>query len=211
MAVLDPEARLQPFLKARGIVIEEFDRGTGRSTLVLATRPAPDDPESLTAFERLAPFARAGGTVLLVDGLGGSYAPGQENRYEERWFPFRPRVEPARGLWTCIPHLVGEHPVFEGLPSGGPMRDLYQNVWATTTLRDLGGETLVASIGFDWFSRTHALQYRGPGESWWGADLAVLPHGEGRIVVSELRLLPHLGEDPVADKLLFNLIRFARK
>ena len=209
IAVLDPGKRLQPFLESRGVALIDFGTAAVGNAPVLATRPTAGDAATLTAFEDLAAFARAGGTVVYVDGLGGDHTPGQVNRLQERWFPFQPRIEPARGLWTCIPHLVLDHPIFEGLPAGGPMRDLYQNVWATTTLRELGGEAVVASVGFDWYSRTHQLQYRGPGGSWWGADVAVLPHGEGRIVVSELRLLPHLGEDPVADKLLFNLIRFA--
>ena len=67
---------------------------------------------------------------------------------------------------------------------------------------------IVASIGFEWFSHDHELQYSGPGESWWGADLAVVPHGKGRAVVSQLRIVENLGKDPVADKLLFNMIDF---
>ncbi len=203
IAVLDPGKRLQSFLKSRGIAFARFDERTERSVPVLATRPADEEPESVEDFERLTGFARTGGTVAYVDGLGRN-----EGTLEVSWFPFRPRVEPARGLWTGIPHLVHDHPIFDGLPSGGAMRDLYQNVWATRTLRDLDGEAIVASIGFDWFSPDHALQYLGPGRSWWGADLAMMPHGEGGIIVSELRLIPNLGKDPVADRLLFNLIRF---
>lgn len=203
IAVVDAQARLEPFLRSRDVPVAGFNAQTEPSVPVLATRPAEGSAESLETFLRLNEFARDGGTVVYVDGLGGD-----RDDFEAPWFPLHHRVERARGLWTCIPHLVHEHPIFEGLPSGGPMRDLYQNVWATTTLRELGGEAVVASVGFDWFSRGHDLQYLGPGESWWGADLAVVPHGEGRIIVSELRLVPHLGKDPVADRLLFNLIRF---
>ena len=55
------------------------------------------------------------------------------------------------------------------------------------------GEAIVASIGFKWFSPDHTLHYSGPGESWWGADLAVVPHGKGRAVVSQLRIVENLG------------------
>jgi hypothetical protein len=118
-------------------------------------------------------------------------------------------VEAAQGLWTCIPHLVRDHPIFAGLPAGGMMRDIYENVWATQTLRDLRGEPIVASIGFEWFSPDHKMHYSGPGESWWGADLAILPNDKGRVVVSQLRIVENLGRDPVADKLLRNLLKFA--
>ena len=63
----------------------------------------------------------------------------------------------------------------------------------------------MASVGFDWFSFDHRLHYSGPGESWWGADLAIVPKGQGRIVVSQLRIMENLGKDPVADKILYNL------
>jgi len=88
------------------------------------------------------------------------------------------------------------------------MRDIYQNVWAKTTLIDLGGETLVGSIGFVWFSREHKRGYLGPGASWWGADLALVPYGRGSCLVSQLRIVENLGKDPVADKLLYNIIQF---
>ena len=37
-------------------------------------------------------------------------------------------MEAAQGLWTCIPHLVRDHPIFAGLPTGGMMRGLYDRV-----------------------------------------------------------------------------------
>jgi hypothetical protein len=40
-------------------------------------------------------------------------------------------------------------------------------------------------------------------------DLGVVPHGNGRYVLNTLRLLDNLGKEPVADKILFNLIHFA--
>jgi beta-galactosidase len=123
-------------------------------------------------------------------------------------------VHPARGLWTCIPHLVSNHPIFEGLPVNGMMRNVYENVWPTHTLRNLTCtgdtpfETVVASIGFDWFSDGHKMQYSGPGDAWWGSDLAIATLGKGRCIVSQLRLIQNLGHDPVADKILFNLIQW---
>ncbi len=41
--------------------------------------------------------------------------------------------------------------------------------------------------------------------------MAVVPLSKGRCLVSQLRLLENLGKDPVADKILFNLIRFTTK
>ena len=38
-----------------------------------------------------------------------------------------------------------------------------------------------------------------------GRYLAIVPHGQGRILVSQLGIVENLGEDPVADRLLCNL------
>jgi hypothetical protein len=112
------------------------------------------------------------------------------------------------GHWMCIPRLVKDHPVLDGLPVNCMMGPVYENVWAQSTLLDVDGETIAGAIGFDWFpdydlSKRH---YYGPGHTWWGSDMAIAPFGRGRCIVSQIRLVENLGSDPVADKILFNLI-----
>ena len=67
---------------------------------------------------------------------------------------------------------------------------------------------IVASIAFDWFSKGHKMGYKGPGPSWWGADMTIVPMEKGKYLLSQFQLLENLGKDPVADKMLFNIIRF---
>jgi len=210
IAVLDLNGPLTRFLKNNGIHVAEFDASTPRSTPVFVASVMPKTPTDQKRFADLMTFIEQGGTAVYVRGVGKSFRPGDSNQVQSLAVPFEARVEAAQGLWTCIPHLVRDHPIFAGLPAGGMMRDIYENVWATQTLRDLAGEPIVASIGFEWFSHDHKMHYSGPGESWWGADLAIVPKGKGRLVVSQLRIVENLGKDPVADKLLQNLIRFVR-
>ena len=103
-----------------------------------------------------------------------------------------------------------DHPIFDGLPVNGMMGAIYENVWAENTLQDVAGETIVAAIGYDWYPDLDVRKrhYYGPGDTWWGADMAIVPFGKGRCLASQLRLLDNLGKDPVADKILFNLIHF---
>ena len=94
------------------------------------------------------------------------------------------------------------------------MRDEYENVWPRTTIANISGDgvelldPITASIGFIWFSRGHKLHYSGPGASWWGADVADLRFGKGRCLISQMHVLQNLGDDPVADKLLNNMIEY---
>ena len=71
----------------------------------------------------------------------------------------------------------------------------------------------MAAIGFDWFPEMDRMKrhYYGPGDVWHGADLAEVPCGKGRLIVSQLRLVENLGRDPVADRILMNMIRFTQE
>ena len=208
VAVLDLSHSLIPFLGTSGIEFVEFGPSTPPSIPVLVTSVKSAGAEQLTRFASLKKFVEEGGTAVYLDGTGVAFQVGASNQIKSPTVPLSAKVERAKGLWTCLPYLVREHPIFAGLPVGGMMRDIYENVWAPQTLRELGGETIVASIGYDWNSENHTQHYSGPGDSWWGADLALVPLGQGRCLVSQLRIVGNLGKDPVADRLLFNIIRF---
>jgi hypothetical protein len=65
----------------------------------------------------------------------------------------------------------------------------------------------VGSVSHGWHQgEKDAQNYLGPSPAWFGMDLGVVPHGRGRYVLSGLRVLENLGSDPVADKILLNLI-----
>lgn len=83
----------------------------------------------------------------------------------------------------------------------------YQNVCAVNTITNLNDQALsvVGSLSWDIGVRN----YIGPTQAWWGNDLAVVPYGKGKVVISTLRLIENLGTDPVADKILYNLINWA--
>lgn len=211
IAVLDPSNATKPFLKRVGIEFEEFAAGTERALPVLVSRTEAKTPEQRKRFGELAAFIKAGGTAVYLQG-GGTKAPWGVGGRASPLLPVNARLKQAVGTWTCIPHLVKEHPAFSGLPANGMMGGIYENVWAENTLLGVGGETIVAAIGYDWFPNYELRKrhYYGPGDTWWGADLAVVPLGRGRCVVSQLRLVENLGKDPVADKILFNLIEWLR-
>jgi hypothetical protein len=208
ITVLDPGEVLKPFLNSAGIEFAEFSESPDPELPVFVTGSSSEGSQSDDLATRLHTFIKNGGTAVYIQGAGEGNSGRPSDPINNPLLPLHPRTERARGLWTCIPHLVKDHPIFDGLPSRGMMRDLYENVWAESTLLDLGGEAIVGSVGFEWFSTEHKLGYLGPGASWWGADLALVPFEKGRYLVSQMRLVENLGKDPVADKLLNNIIRF---
>ncbi len=212
ISVLDPGNSLKSFLRQTGIEFMEFAAGSDRIFPVFVSRTEAKTPEQRRHFGELAAFIKAGGTAVYLGGGGPRVGWGKALEASPL-LPVRARTKQAVGTWTCVPHIVKDHPVFAGLPVNCMMDAIYENVWAQNTLLDVGGETIVAAIGYDWFpdydlSKRH---YYGPGDTWWGADLAIVPLGKGRCIVSQLRLVENLGRDPVADKILFNLIKLASR
>ncbi len=209
VAVLDTNNSLKPFLRRVGVPFVEFDAKTDRSLPVFVSRTVANTSAQRELFAQLAGFIQAGGTAVYLQG-GGPRVPWGKAGKASPLLPVDVRVKRALGNWICVPHLVKEHPVFDGLPVNRMMGPIYENVWAQSTLLDVGGETVAAAIGYDWFpdydlSKRH---YAGPGAVWWGADLGIASHGSGRCILSQLRLVENLGKDPVADKILLNLIEW---
>jgi hypothetical protein len=208
VAVLDLDNSLKPHLDRMGVAYAEFDGATPAEVPVFVTSVKPEAGPETERFRDLEGWIKAGGTAVYISGTGVRFDRARSNQIRSVAVPFSADVEHGQGLWSCIPHLVKEHPIFAGLPVDGAMREIYENVWATQTLRNLGGETIVAAVGFQWFSHDHKLHYRGPGGSWWGADLGVVHVGKGRAVVSMMRIVENLGRDPVADRLFYNLVSY---
>ena len=209
IAVLDPSNSLKPFLRDEGIAFEEFNAMTERFLPVFVSRTEAKTPEQEKRFGELAAFIKAGGTAVYLQGGGPKVRWGRADNASPL-LPINVRSKQAVGTWAGIPHLVKDHPVFDGLPVNCMMGPVYENVCAESTLLDVGGEMVAGAIGYDWFPDydTSKRHYYGPGDTWWGADMAIAPLGKGRCIVSELHLVDNLGKDPVADKILFNLIEW---
>jgi beta-galactosidase len=210
IAVLDPNNSLKPFLTHSGIAFVDFDADTDPSLPVFVSRTEASTARQKKLFVELAEFIRAGGTAVYLQASGPEVLWGKAGK-SSSLLPVSARTKRAMGHWACFPRLVNNHPLFDGLPTNCMMGSIYENVWAQSTLLDVGGETIAGTIGYDWFpdfdlSKRH---YYGPGDTWWGADLAIVPLGSGRCIASQLRLVENLGKDPVADKILYNLIEFA--
>lgn len=115
----------------------------------------------------------------------------------------------AVGGFLPVCHYVKLHPVFDRLPSRCLMHQPYCNVVPNKTFLETSDEDICGA--FD-AAPAAAGSYMVEQGAWWGNDILVRPYGSGRIVMTHLRLLEHLDDDPVARRLLVNLLNhFARR
>jgi len=210
IAVLDPSNSLKPFLERKGIAFEEFGAATDRSLAVFVSRTYAKTKDQGSLFGELREFIKSGGTAVYFQ-AGGTYVKWGTPGKAPPLLPVSLRLKRGLGHWMGHPRFVKDHPLFDGLPSDCIMGQVYENVWPQHSLMDVEGETLAGTIGIDWFpdydlDRRH---YYGPGDVWWGSDMAVAPVGKGKCILSQFRIVDNLGTDPVADKILFNLIQWA--
>ncbi len=207
IAVLDPTNALRPFLDAQSISYVVFNENTPKSMPVFVASAKKASP----LFQTLDKFVKQGGTAVYLETLIRPENPYWSAKLPAKEvLPIKANKKHALGLWVGVSHIVTDHPVFAGLPVNCMMGQEYEKVWSPYVLKDMGGELIVGSVSYGFYAKpdTDKQCYKGPEPAFYGMDMGVVPHGEGRYVLNTLRLLENLGTDPVADKILFNLINW---
>ncbi|VGO11991.1 Beta-galactosidase [Pontiella desulfatans] len=214
IAVLDSTDALTPFLKGRGIAFVEFDETTPKSMPVYVVDNVANTKPLKATFRALENFVKQGGTAVYLQAMlrpGNIYWSGKLPSDEV--LPIKKGKKHALGLWVGVSHIVTDHPVFAGLPVNTMMGQEYENVWSPYVLSDMGNDLIVGSVSYGFYAgdKTHMQSYIGPEPAFYGMDMGIVKHGDGRYVLSTLRLIENLGSDPVADKILFNLINWTAR
>jgi hypothetical protein len=89
------------------------------------------------------------------------------------------------------------------------MDQVYQNVIPHRMILDVPATQLLiaGAVTWDWYKDYRFDQnYLGPGETYWGSTFSEIPFGEGQVVLSMLRILENIDDDPVAKKLFYNIL-----
>jgi beta-galactosidase len=212
IAVLDPYNELTPFLKEKGIDCIDFNKDISAGMPVVVAANKANNPQLKAQFQDLEQFVKNGGTAVYLKALVRSSNPYWSAKLpSDEVLPINKDKKHALGLWVGVSHIVTDHPVFAGLPVNCMMGQEYENVWSPYVLKDMGGDLIVGSVSYGFYAApdTDKQSYMGPEPAFYGMDMGVVPHGEGRYILNTLRLLENLGTDPVADKILFNLIEWS--
>ena len=220
IAVVDPENSLTSFLQNRNIEFVPFSSSIDKNTLVVVGKANLKNAGYKKNAEAVKEFVKAGGYAIFLEVPGQTlkrlHVGGDLSEVETDVLPFGAEMHSewvALGGWAGKPHIVTDHPVFNGLPTNIIMHGVYENVHPKTSMSKQKGTYIAGMIGYDHFPRMDIMvrHYNGPGETWWAADVLEADIGKGKMLLSTLDIITHLGKDPVAEKILFNMIEFGDK
>lgn len=187
------DAGLDTWLAEHGIAAQPLEGVPAGDAPILIAGACPQHE---AAWQALWQRVEAGATAVVL--TPGSLARGDDSM---GWSPL-PEKGALGSIWGWL-YLKDEwakrHPIFDGLQSGGLMDyGVYQEIIPDAVLvgqsppLEVVAGAIKASQGY-------------------ASGLLVSVHqvGEGRLVLSTLQIRENLGKDPVAERLLRNMLRYA--
>ncbi|WP_430811940.1 MULTISPECIES: glycoside hydrolase family 2 protein [unclassified Carboxylicivirga] len=216
VAVVDDEGSLKAFLDAKGVQYLEFTKELDKSIPVLVGKGQKKDKRYQQTAMDVKAFVEQGGYAVFLETVGNKI-PGFDrvlHEVDEDALPLNAELHAkwaTRGGWAAKSHIVTEHSVFDGLPTNQIMHGVYENVHPVESMSKIKGQYIAGMIGYDHFPNNDVMvrHYNGPGEVWWAADVLEANIGKGQMLMSTLRIIDFLDKDPVAEKLLFNIMNYA--
>jgi hypothetical protein len=106
------------------------------------------------------------------------------------------------GNWMGCYHWQPSSDLFAGLPAGGLAAEPYADVLPRYILSELGGDLLAGS-----FRNTETRH--DVAKMLWFSDVEAIERGHGRLIFCQYRIFDHPGRDPLAARMLLNLLRVA--
>ena len=126
--------------------------------------------------------------------------------FEQEAFDFQIDYYESKPRFVGPYHYLKNHTVFEGLYPGHVVDDRFGNVMPENSLKIDGARVLSGSVGtppgyhFRVKGCPRAKNLR------FGADLCVVNYGKGHLIFSTYRIEENLRKDPLADRLLTNIL-----
>jgi hypothetical protein len=188
--LLGSDERLSRLLSAHAVRLTPFASSTSstRKVILIPSNGAQNNGGA-PASDWLARVS-SGDTAILLDPV--ALPPGLEGKIEDSGPRFWGRDD-----------IVTPHPIFSGLPSRRLM-DLY-------FYRDLIARSSIVAFPTDAENVVPSFAVGKPGSPgyWAGSNLLIYRLGQGRVIVSTMRILENLEKNPAADRVLLNMVSFA--
>ena len=192
------DAELAKWLAEHGIRAKKWAEAKPGKHDVILVSSAPEAPGDEAAFAALTQRIAQGATAVFL-----SPAVFKKGDSPVGWLPLKKKGSLGT-IWSWL-YLKDEwakrHPIFDGLPAGGLMdnvyyRELITGVWWTG--QDPPAEAVAGAI--------RASQGY---ES--GLMISVNNLGSGRFILNTLAIRENLGKHPAAERLLRNMLRYAAR
>lgn len=214
-AIADQTGSLGKFLSNNQVTYTEFSAQTSLDTPVFVATALKKHNKQKALNKQLREFANKGGTVVYLQFpyIGPKWKDGVLSKAFSLSMPMQIKMKASTGLWAGMSHVVADHPVFAGLPVNQAMQGVYENVRPKMSMIDLNAKPIVTLVANDNFPDMTLMKrhYKGTGDVWVGSDLSEVDFGKGKLILSTMQIVPNLGKDPVADKLMLNLLGYVTK
>lgn len=190
------DAELGKWLNDNGIKNRPFiPQQSAREVIVVGYRPAPGEGEAFAELTRH--IAQGSHAIFLYPEV---FMKGEDRT---RWLPLaRKGGRPEMQVWWCPKNDWSKrHPIFDGLPSGGILdHTYYREIFGGSAFsgQDVPAEVVSGSM-------VTSSGYAS------GLNVAVYNLGGGRFTINALHIRQNLGGDPVAERLLRNMLRYAAR
>ena len=192
------DAELAQWLDEEGIGTRKFSAEPPSEREVILVGRHPEHPGGAEAFAQLARRMASGSTVVFLDQAVFD-KPGQPTG----WLPLANKGGIGKSLHIVYhpDQWTKRHPIFDGLPTGRIMDyTYYREIVPDPTFVGLDPppEAVAGGIttSYGYFS---------------GLYVAVYDFGAGRFILNTLFIREHVGEDPVAERLIRNMLRYATR
>lgn len=221
IALVDPLNSIAPYLKEQGIPTLEFSSSIDVSIPVVVGKLDKNDTILKKQIAEVKQFVDGGGFALFLEVAGtnltwGKWIDGKRNpRVLEDFnvdrLPMDAILLDARGNYIPRGQIVTDGPVFKDLPTNIIMSGVYENIHPKESIcRPNKGNYLAGSVAYEQNKNMDIMlrHYNGVGDVYWAADVLLIEYGKGEILYSTLQIIENLGKDPVAEKVLYNMVKY---
>ncbi len=192
---------VESWLRTRGLRVQPFKGVASSERKVILVGDVSGSPNTKADWRELAKLLATGSTVIFLSPLafrrGNDSAAMLPLARKGKVYEFHD--------WLYHKECVAkQHAVFDGLQAGGLLDWYYYGPTLPTSLFD--GQDTPAEV----MAAAFAAGYSTPGGYASGVLLGSYPFGAGHFVLNSFPILDHIDSHPVADRLLLNLIAYAR-
>ena len=188
---------LSDAFKRMGVKTDTFSNGTRNKNIpILMDLRKGFNHRGLISeyFGQLKKITQCGGCAILFEP--------EPTQLFEWYFPKYIRIQ---GIMRLAGYIM-PHPIFENVPNKCVIGYEYAELMPSKLdkcddIVAAGGKVLMGGFSSHMWTR--------PAVYYWAAGVYTVPIGRGTAIVCNLKVLDHLGENPIADQIFANLIDFA--